>query len=412
MGAVKVFHSDQVGAPVLNGIIGSLVTVMDAVLVNGFNQQPVTSIVRVGSLCTVTVATGHGYDNPNVRWWNKNGVGNYCLITGADQPEYNGEWAITYVDTVTFTFDIGTATPTTPATGTIITKRAPAGWAKPYADTNRAAYRSTDPTSRRHYLYVNDLANCPNNQGARYAGWRGFEKMSGLDLWEYPFPTMMATSFGPYFCKSSGLDASSRAWTIISDGKFIVFYVGPAQGGADFSANAYARIYGFGDILTTSPDPYATLLCADSGGSNDYSTISNSGLMYPSQSSNSGIPGSGWACLARRYNGQATPVFAAGLVGASLSQNSLECFGFRSFLNFPHPSDNLLYLTQIKVTDNSTLRGVIPLYESAHGVQHSNREIITNVKGMEGKHLLYLRAGPGNSSYTGGIFIDITGPWS
>ncbi len=410
--AIKVFHSDQVGAPVLNGIVGSLVAVLDAVLVNGYNQVDVASITRVGSTVTVQTATPHGYDNPLTKWWNKNGVGNVATIAGATQAAYNGEWPITYVNDLTFTFDIGTATPATPATGTITTKRAPAGFAKPFSDTNRAAYRSSDITSRRHFLAVDDIADCPNGQGARYASWRGFENMLGIDLWEYPFPTIVNAAWGQYFCKSSVLGSSNRAWTVISDGKFILFWVSPNAGATDFSVNAYARIYGFGDILTTAPDAYGTLISADTSSSTGYSTTTNCGLMYPSQNSNGTISGSGWTCLARRYNGQASPVWAAGLFGHSLSNSSMECFGYRSFMPYPNNFDDLLYLSQIKVTDAGTLRGVLPLYESAHGVVHSPREIIANVKGLEGKSLMFLRAGPSNSSYTGGLYVDLTGPWS
>src|SRR5690606_7533688 len=111
-------------------------------------------------------------------------------------------------------------------------------------------YRSNDLTSRRHFLAVNDLADCPNGQGACYAGWRGFEEMTGLDQWAFPFPTVINAGFGQYLCKSSALNASARAWTIISDGKFIVLWISPNRGGTDFTADGYARLYGFGDILS------------------------------------------------------------------------------------------------------------------------------------------------------------------
>lgn len=414
MGAVKVYHSDQTGAPTLNGTIGSLIAVMDAVLVDGFNQVNVSAITRVGSLVTVQTATPHGYDNPLIKWWNKNGVGNIATIAGATQAEYNGEWPVTYVDAQTFTFNIGTATPATPATGTITTKRAPAGFAKPFADTNRAAYRSNDITSRRHFLAVNDIADCPNSQGARYASWRGFENMSGLDAWEYPFPTIVNAAWGQYFCKSSALDATSRAWTIVSDGKFIVFWLSPNRGGTDFTADGYSRIYGFGDILSTTPDAYGTLISADTSASINYSTQTDCGLMRPSQTTfySGTMLGSGWTCLARRYNGQATPVWAAGLFGHSIIQASHESFGHRAFMSSPNQFDNNLYLSQIKVTDGSLVRGVLPLYEGASGVVHSPRELIANVKGLEGKTLMYLRATSGSSGAIGGLYVDLTGPWS
>jgi hypothetical protein len=410
--SIKVFYSDQTGAPQLSGSLGSLITVMDAVLVNGYNPQTITSMTRTGSTVTVTVAAGHGYDNPGVKWWNKNGLGNYCQISGAEQTEYNGEWAISYVDDLTFTFDIGTLTPDTPATGALETRRAPAGWTKPFADINRAAYRSADPLSRRHFLAVNDVGDCPNGQGARYASWRGFEQMTGLDQWQYPFPTVINAGWGEYFCKSSALDVGTRCWAIISDGKFIFFLVTPNRGMTDFSPDGLTRLYGFGDFQTTVPDPYATFISADTSASTTYNANSVNGLMRASTNTATGsLNSGGWHCIARRYNGQATPVWAAGLYGVMMAPDTQYCFGLYGYSTYPNPYDNVMHMAQIKVTDGTLIRGTLGCYESLHGVQHTNREIITNVKGLEGRHLVYLRAGAnsGSNFYCGGLYIDITG---
>lgn len=408
--AIKVYHSDQAGAPALSGTIGTLITVLDAVLVNGYNQVNVSSMTRSGSTVTVTCDSAHGYENPLVRWWNKNGLGNIATIAGAVETAYNGEWPITYVSDTVFTFDIGAATPTSPATGTITTKRAPAGFAKPFADTNRGVYRSNDLTSRRHFLQVNDVADCPNGQGARYAGWRGFENMSGIDQWEYPFPTVVAAGlFGQYLCKSIDLNAIARAWTIISDGKFFFLWLSPNRGSTDFTADGYSRLFAFGDFKSTVPDAYATFISAGTSGETSPYASTNSGLMYPSQWNwGAVIPGSGWSCIARRYNGQATPVWSAGLMTDMCTSNQ-DCFGYRSVLPFPNPIDNRYYLSQIKVTDSGNIRGTLPYYQGPSGVVHSPREIITNVVGLEGRNFMYLRAAPCNTSYTGGVYIDITG---
>ena len=409
--AIKVYHSDQTGAPTLSGTVGTLVAVLDAVLVNGYNQVSVTSMTRSGSTVTVTCGAAHGYKNPNLQYWDRNGMGNIATIAGAVETDYNGEWPVTYVSDTVFTFDIGTATPTSPATGTITTKRAPAGFSKPFADTNRGVYRSNDLTSRRHFLQVNDIADCPNGQGARYAGWRGFENMTGIDQWEYPFPTIVAAgTFGQYLCKSTALDATSRSWTIISDGKFFFLWLSPNRGGTDFTADGYSRLFGFGDFKPTVPDAYATLISASTSGETSPFTTTNSGLMYPSQFnwSTGSVPGSGWTCIARRYNGQATPVWAAGL-SPDLNCAGQECFGYRGVLTYPNPVDNRYYLSQIKVFDGSIMRGTLPYYQGPSGVVHSPRELINNVVGLEGRTFMYLRASPVNQSYTGGVYIDITG---
>ena len=75
---VQVFNSMQNNAPELNGNSASLITVLDAVLVNGYNTLSVSSITRSGSTATVTTSTAHDFvTNDSV------------AISGATETEYN-----------------------------------------------------------------------------------------------------------------------------------------------------------------------------------------------------------------------------------------------------------------------------------------------------------------------------------
>lgn len=67
----------------------------------------VTSMVRAGSVVTVTIDNGHGLSSGTQVW-----------IQGADQPEYNGLFKISVVNGRTFTYVIS-GTPNSPATGRI-----------------------------------------------------------------------------------------------------------------------------------------------------------------------------------------------------------------------------------------------------------------------------------------------------
>ena len=67
----------------------------------------VTSITRSGATATVTAASAHGLT-----------TGDYALIAGAVETDYNGEFSVTVTNTTVFTYTVG-GTPTTPATGTI-----------------------------------------------------------------------------------------------------------------------------------------------------------------------------------------------------------------------------------------------------------------------------------------------------
>ena len=67
----------------------------------------VTSLVRVGSLVTATTSSDHLL-----------GSGQSVTIAGAVETDYNGSFQVTVLSATTFTYTI-TATPSTPATGTI-----------------------------------------------------------------------------------------------------------------------------------------------------------------------------------------------------------------------------------------------------------------------------------------------------
>ncbi len=86
--------------------------------------KSVSSMTRSGSTVTVVTSTSHGYV-----------TGEYVLIAGASPSAYNGGWKITVTNATTFTFDIGTATPSSPATGTITSARAKAAFRA--ADVNK-----------------------------------------------------------------------------------------------------------------------------------------------------------------------------------------------------------------------------------------------------------------------------------
>lgn len=406
--AIKVFYSDQAGAPVLNGVVGSLIGVLDACLVTGYNQVAVSSITRVGNIATVQTVTPHGYGNPMDSYWVKPGVGDIATIAGADQAAYNGEWPITYISPTSFSYDLGSATPDATATGVITTKRAPAGFSKAFADTNKAAYRSNDITGKRMYLQVNDTADATNSLGARFAWWRGYEKMSGIDTGEFPFPALTQSGVqGQFIRKSNALDANSRRWTLISDGK--AFFLGThndvAGSGRGVSSNGGGSW--FGDYLSVAPDPYAVFIDGDTNGATSPTTTTSAGLFLPSgqMSPNPGVE-AGWSCIARRFNGQGKPVWAAGKLGHGLAQ---YCFGQVAYLTYPDPFGNRLYLSQIKLFEGAVLRGTLPCYEGMSGILHSDREIVENVVGLEGRQLVYIRGSNFHSSYAGGLYFDLTG---
>lgn len=143
---VKWFASSMGGAPTLNGTAGSLIAVLDACLVNGFNLKSVDTLTSTNGVATVTINSGHQFEPDQI-----------VLISGCDQNEYNGEKKVISVTTTTLTFAVS-GTPASPATtsSTISCKAAPLGWKKTYSNTNLAVYRSGDLLSTRMLLRVDD----------------------------------------------------------------------------------------------------------------------------------------------------------------------------------------------------------------------------------------------------------------
>ena len=95
--------------------------------------QSVASITRSSSTATVTTSASHGYSTDD-----------WITIAGASQSGYNGTFQITKTAATTFTYSLGTLTPTTPASGTITARL---GYIKHWgklrsADPNPGAYRT------------------------------------------------------------------------------------------------------------------------------------------------------------------------------------------------------------------------------------------------------------------------------
>ena len=123
---IKYYHSGQVGSPDLMVQQTSLQNLFDAVLVNGFNITAVDSITRDEQIATVNVNAGHHFENYDI-----------VEISGSDQPEYNGDFVVFNKTISSFNITVS-GSPVSPASGSLISKIAPAGWEKIASETNRA----------------------------------------------------------------------------------------------------------------------------------------------------------------------------------------------------------------------------------------------------------------------------------
>lgn len=252
--AVRVYKSTDTGAPTLSGTAGAAITVLDAVLVNGYNTQAITSITRTSNTATVTTTGSHGFV-----------TGDYIAISGANESDYNGNFYITVTSGTTFTYTVAN-TPTTPATGTISSEKASAGWTKTYSGTNKAAY--TQGAGSNGFLLRVDDSN------AQYGLARGYEAMTDVDTGTNPFPTVAQMTNGVFFQKSDTASSSARPWVIVANDEVVHFY---SQYSATANTGSAGALF-FGDVETyKSGDAYHTMIFGDSSSSamSAYNTITS-----------------------------------------------------------------------------------------------------------------------------------------
>jgi hypothetical protein len=394
--AIKVFHAGQAGAPKLIGANGSLITVLDAVLVSGYNPVSVASITRSDSTATVTTSAAHGLS-----------TGDSAKITGADQVDYNVEAVISVVDSTHFTYTVANS-PDTPATGTITVTRASAGFDKVYSATNKAVYRSRDASGSRPYLQVIDDGSTAG--AAREAKIRGYLTMSDVDTGSEPFPTSAQYAHGLMAYKSATVSNDARPWVLITDGKTLYFQACMDQSPASMQASGgYLWWMAFGDIISTrANDPYTAFLagCHSEG----YQTSGSSGACHNGFSApavRTANPTSPSCYIVRSFN-QTLGAAIMNQMGHGWDQYGL---GQAAVLPYPHPPDNGFMLTPLLCMQGGVLRGRMPgVFEPLHGRCLDQFNIVENVEGYPGRKFMALWAYSLNTyAGTGMLMFDITG---
>lgn len=397
---IKVFSSLQPGAPTVNGTTASLITALDAVLVNGFNSVNVTSITRASTTATVTTSGAHGF-----------ATGDVALIALALQAEYNGEFVVTVTSSTTFTYDV-TGSPVSPATtgSTITCKRAPAGFAKAYTGTSKGVYRSNDVTGLRHYFRVID--DGATSGGVREARLTGYVTMSDVDTGTDIFPTSGQYTNGCYWNKSDALDSTGRHWVCVTDGKTVYWfaYVGTTTASGDITVPSSAiSVIAFGDFIPFKPgDVYASFTCGGSTAS-QFSGIMYSGLFNAAVAITNATASVSVPLIAMARDFTAVSGARVGQIFASALSSTL---GTTAAISYPHQVDNGFYMTPANIAQGSpsVLRGRMPgLFEPLHGVCFPNMTIIDTIVGYSGRKFMMLHGKSANN--VGACLIDITGPW-
>lgn len=223
------FSNSDAGAPVLDNSAGALVSVLDACLVTGFNIKSVSALVVSGGTAVATCAS-HGFSAD---------LGKGVLIEGATPGALNGVKNIAVIDANTFSFD-ATGVSDQTATGTIQAKRAPLGWLKAHAGTNKAIYKSQHPQTNGQSWRVND--DFTNGSTATAARHVLVESATSVDAYSDPSPTAAAVANGLHIQRGSNT-ATPKAWVLVGDGRNVYFF-SQSQGVNAFSICGVGELKG------------------------------------------------------------------------------------------------------------------------------------------------------------------------
>ena len=382
--SVRYFDSTMSGAPSLSGTAGTLISVLDACLINGFGTVTLNSLVVSSNVATGTVSAGHGFSMVG------SAVGSVITIAGATPSSLNGTWRIASVaDSTHFTFVTSGISDQT-ATGTITAVRTPLGFSKVYSGTNKAVYRADDVMSSRLYLRVAD----DGTGSATYARIRGYESMSDVDTGTGPFPTDAQVSGGLYWGKSSAASSTARAWRLFGDSQGFYLFVNQDGSGGWLGA-AWVDV-----PSEKAGDAYRTLIVG--GISTSVANMENLRLINSSF---------GHYC-ARKYDQTGTAIAVIKL-SHMLATSGMGFYG----IPYPAPTGNQFYCAPVDVWEGTiyssatALRGPLPgIYAPLHqGSKLTDGSFQTDVTGLDGRTLFVQILRYGGVNYA--AIIDLTGPW-
>lgn len=395
--SVKNFNSASASAPVLYGNPGSMITLLDAVLVNGYGQKTLDQLVVATNVATCTVSAGHGYFTNQV-----------VTVAGATPAGLNGDVRITVLSATAFKFTTTGISDQT-ATGTITAKVTPLGWTKPFSATNMGAYKPSDPLSTGMLMRVDDTGVLT----ARHARVVGCEAMTDINTYTGVFPTNAQLSGGLYWGKSTGLDTVSRNWFLIGDER--CFYLAVAPNTSNPINGSI--IYFFGDILPQgSVDQYN---CLAVGPLSDYTSYGSGVIFYCMGSAGPGA-GSGYLPRLNSQLGGAIQTFRTGAMNWGNDYSGSTSYASGTLPNFPNPIDGAVLVTPVYVLEQTGavkgLRGTCPgLYHlpiAGSNLAYNHLDLVTGVDTLPGKTLLAVRSGnPGQTAYAGCSLFDLFGPW-
>jgi hypothetical protein len=384
MSAPNRFDSTEPGAPTLNNANGSLVTVLRAILRDGFSVKAITSITVAAGVATV-VCPNHGYAC---------GVAQLLRITGASVPLLNGDKQPTLVDTNTFTYPApGVANGSYTATDA---RRAPLSWTEEFTDGNRSIFKRSAVEATGQMLYVQD--NATAGATATHARFWGIETATDLDTYTGKFPTEVQLPGGFYWQK--GLNsAAAKTWAAVGDDRFLWFMT---------EVSGVCTVVCFGDLSSYFPgDAYD---CVVNGGTNNTAGTSAPSASSFTQYTTTIASGNSGGYVARGPNGSGTSLNCH-MCGPGGSGSGV--IGSGAILNEPqtHVPIGAPFHCMNLESSVRQIRGEYPGLAVPLATQpYAHLQIVTVSGGAgAGRRYQAFRVSPG--AISGQFLIDLDGPW-
>lgn len=384
---IFVFDSTMPGAPVINGVAGSLATALKTLLVSGYGAGAVSTLVVADGIATATFPAPHGYY-----------VGAISQIGGAAPASLNGLKKVLATTTYSITFD-ATGVPNGSASGTITHKVAGAGWSELFAGalTNVLCLKSSAPEATGGVLRIDDT-------GTLNARVRAYEAMPDISTGVGMMPLESQLSGGLFWPKSSAANTTARPWFLIADARAFYLCVAPAGGGR------FTVLFA-GDIASLkSGDAYGFALTGNHADQTNTGAVPDGCVGYSHRSARNG------AFVARAHTAVGQSL-AVQRIGAHHNGTAADAYAGTSgyaWGTYPNGPNNGLMTAPLELFALG-LRGTFP--GLLHPVQDcssafSNGAAVEGTGEMVGRRLLAVRVAPPAGAVTAGtVFFDTTGPW-
>jgi hypothetical protein len=224
MSLPNFFDSSEPGAPVLNNVAGSLLSVLRACLKDGFNVRQVLQVSVTAGVATA-MCLGHGYSGA---------YGKLVKLSGVSVPALNGDKHLLSVSTNAFTYDATGVADGVYDTGTMEARRAPLGWTEPYTGTNKAIFARSAPEALAQMLRMVDTEAV-----ASIVRVKGVVSATDVDTFTGDFPSEAQVAGGGYWQKGAN-NATAKKWFVAGNDR--AFYLG-----TQLATNDQFVVYFFGD---------------------------------------------------------------------------------------------------------------------------------------------------------------------